>query len=108
MATVTSTPSGDSLTINGNTQVTGTISWEKPTVPDNVTISSCILTGTPNIGINKGNANITINGNTITVGTEFNINFGTDINITSVAVTAKSNNKNSRGVLYHLVIYCIL
>ena len=99
MATVTSTPSGNSLTINGATSVTGTILWEKPTVPDNVIISSCVLTGAPNISINKGNVSIKINGNTITVGTKFNINLGTDINITSVAVTAKSNNKNSRGTI---------
>ena len=51
MAKVTSTPTAGSLTVSGNKQVSGTISWSKPTVPSDATISSCVLTGTARASI---------------------------------------------------------
>ena len=45
MATITSTPTTSNLTVSGNTQVSGTISWTTPAVPSGAIISSCVLTG---------------------------------------------------------------
>lgn len=55
MANVSSNASCNpsSLTISGNTQVNGTISWSKPDVPSGATISSCVLTGDATASIYK-------------------------------------------------------
>lgn len=89
MTTITNTPTGGNLTVNGNTQVSGTISWSKPTMPNGATISPCVLTGTAKASMSKGSATITVNGTTVTSGTSFTINLGTANNTTSVITTAK-------------------
>ena len=99
MATITSTPTGDSLTVSGNTQVSGTISWSKPTVPSGATISSCVLTGKATASMSKGSATITVNGTTVSSGSNFTINLGTANNTTSVTTTAKGGNKNAAGTI---------
>lgn len=108
MATITSTPTAGSLSVSGNTQKTGTISWSKPTVPSGATISSCVLTGTATASMNKGSANITVNGTRVTSGTQFTINLGTSNNTTSVTTTAKGNNKNASGtVTFSNLVYTV-
>ena len=108
MATITSTPTGGNLTVNGNTQVSGTISWSKPTIPSGATISSCVLTGTATASMSKGSATITVNGTTVTSGTQFTINLGTVNNTTSVTTTAKGRNKNSAGtVSFSNLVYTV-
>ena len=108
MAKVTSTPTAGSLTVSGNTQVSGTISWSKPTVPSDATISSCVLTGTANASMSKGSATITVNGTTVTAGSQFTINLGTANNTTSVTTTAKGDNKNSKGtVSFSNLVYTV-
>lgn len=108
MATITSTPTGGALTVNGNTQVSGTISWSKPTIPSGATISSCVLTGTATASMSKGSATITVNGTTVTSGTQFTINLGTANNTTSVTTTAKGGNKNSKGtVSFSNLVYTV-
>ena len=108
MATITSTPTGGSLTVSGTTQVSGTISWSKPTVPSGATISSCVLTGTATASMSKGSATITVNGTTVTSGTSFTINLGTANNTTSVTTTAKGGNKNSSGtVSFSNLVYTV-
>ena len=107
MATVTSTPTAGSLTVSGNTQVNGTISWSKPTVPSGATISSCVLTGTATASM-KGSAIITVDGTTVTSGTQFTINLGTANNTTSVTTTAKGGNKNTKGtVSFSNLVYTV-
>lgn len=108
MATITSSPTGGNLTVNGNTQVNGTISWTKPTVPSGATINSCVLTGTATASMSKGSATITVNGTTVTSGTLFTINLGTANNTTSVTTTVKGGNKNSAGtVSFSNLIYTV-
>ena len=108
MATITSTPTGGNLTVNGTTQVSGTISWSKPTIPSGATISSCVLTGTATASMSKGSATITVNGTTVTSGTPFTINLGTANNTTSVTTTAKGGNKQSKGtVSFSNLVYTV-
>lgn len=108
MATITSTPTASSITVSGNTQKTGTISWTKPTVPSGATISSCVLTGTATASMSKGSATITVNGTTVTSGSQFTINLGTENNTTSVTTTAKGGNKNASGtVSFSNLVYTV-
>ena len=108
MATITSIPTAGSLTVNGNTQVSGTISWSKPTVPSDATITSCVLTGTATASISKGGATITVNGTTVESGSQFTINLGTANNTTSVTTTAKGGNKNANGtVSFSNLVYTV-
>lgn len=108
MATITSTPTAGSLSVNGTTQVSGTITWSKPTVPSEVTISSCVLTGTATASMSKGVATITVNGTTVSSESQFTINLGTSNNTTSITTTAKGNNKNARGtVSFSNLVYTV-
>ena len=100
MATVKSTPTAGSLTVSGETQVNGTISWSKPTVPSGAIISSCVLTGVATTNMSKGNATVTVNGKTVgTTGAQFSIDLGTTNSVTSVPTTAKGGNKNAAGTV---------
>lgn len=110
MATLTSTPSisPSSLSISGTTSKTATISWTRPTVPSDGTITSCILTGTATASMSKGSATITVNGTTVTSGAQFSINLGTANTTTSVEVTAKGGNKNASGtVTFSNLVYTV-
>lgn len=99
MATITITPTASSITVSGNTQKTGTISWTRPTMPANASISSCVLTGTATASMSKGSATITVNGTTVSAGANFTINLGTSNDTTSVTTTAKGGNKNASGTV---------
>lgn len=99
MATITSTPTAGSLTVSGNTQVSGTILWSKPTVPSGATITSCVLIGVATASMSKGSATITVNRKTVTSGSQFSIDLDTSNNTTSVTTTAKGGNKNSAGTV---------
>ena len=99
-ATVTSTPTTSNLTVSGNTQASGTISWTTPAVPSEAIISSCVLTGVATTNMSKGNATVTVNGTTVrTTGAQFSINLGTTNSVTSVPTTAKGDNKNAAGTV---------
>ena len=99
MATVTSTPTGGTLTVNKNKEVKGTISWSKPTVPSGATISSCILTGKATASMSKGSVTITVNGTTVTSGSNFTINLGTANDTTSVNTSIKGGNNQASGTV---------
>lgn len=99
MATITVTPTATSLSISGTTQRTGTISWTKPTLPTDATISSCILTGYVNNGLTKGNATVTVNSTTVALGDDFTINLSTANTTTSVNTTGRGGNKNATGTI---------
>ena len=108
MATITSTPTGNTLTANKNKQVTGTISWSKPTIPSGATISSCVLTGKATATMSKGSVTITVNGTTVTSGSTFTINLGTDNNTTSVTTSIKgTNNQASGSVSFSELLYTV-
>ena len=108
MATVTSTPTADNLTVSGNTQVNGTISWSKPIVPSGSTISSCVLTGVATASMSKGSATITVNGENVTSGSTFTVDLGTSNATTSVTTTAEGANKNAAGtVSFSNLVYTV-
>ena len=108
MATITSTPTASSLTVSGNTQVDGTISWTKPEVPSGVTISSCVLTGTATASMSKGNATIIVNGTSVTSGSQFSVNLGTSNNTTSIPISAKGKNNSAKGtVSFSNLVYTV-
>ena len=108
MATITSTPTGGNLTVNGNTQVSGTISWSKPTIPSGATISSCKLSFEVVTSMSKGSATVTVNGTTVNPGGMYTVDLGTSNNTTSVATTAKGENKNSKGtVSFSNLVYTV-
>ena len=108
MATITSTPTGGTLTANKNKEVKGTISWSKPTVPSGATISSCVLTGKATASMSKGSVTITVNGTTVTSGTQFTINLGTANNTTSVNTSIKgTNNQASGSVSFSELLYTV-
>ena len=108
MATVTSTPTGGTLTANKNKEVKGTISWSKPTVPSGATISSCVLTGKATASMSKGSVTITVNGTTVTSGSTFTINLGTANNTTSVDTSIKgTNNQASGSVSFSELLYTV-
>ena len=99
-ATVTSTPTTSNLTLSGNKQVSGTISWSTPAVPSGAIISSCVLTGVATTNMSKGDATVTVNGKTVgTTGAQFSIDLGTTNSVTSVPTTAKGGNKNAAGTV---------
>lgn len=99
MATITVTPTATSLSISGTTQKTGTISWTKPTLPTDATISSCILTGYVNNGLTKGNATVKVNNATVSLDSNFTVNLGTANTTTSVTTTGVGGNKNAAGTI---------
>ena len=99
MAALTTNISNVSLTISGTTQKSATISWTCPSVPSDVTITSCTLTGTATASMRKGSATITVNGTTVSSGSNFTINLGTGNTTSSVTATAKGGNKNASGTV---------
>ena len=108
MATITSTPTGGTLTANKNKEVKGTISWSKPTVPSGATISSCVLTGKATASMSKGSVTITVNGTTVTSGSTFTINLGTANDTTSVSTSIKgTNNQASGSVSFSELLYTV-
>ena len=108
MATITITPTGGTLTANKNKQVTGTISWSKPTIPSGATISSCVLTGKATATMSKGSVTITVNGTSVTSGSTFTINLGTDNSTTSVTTSIKgANNQASGSVSFSELLYTV-
>ena len=108
MATITSTPTGGTLTVNKSKEVKGTISWSKPTVPSGATISSCVLTGKATATMSKGSVTITVNGTSVTSGSTFTINLGTDNSATSVTTSIKgANNQASGSVSFSELLYTV-
>ena len=99
MATITATPTATSLSISGNTQKTGTISWTKPTLSADATITSCVLTGKVNISMSKGSATVQVNGTRVSSGENFTIELGTSNTTTSVTTTGVGGNKNASGTI---------
>ena len=109
MATVTSTPTADSLSVSGTTSKSGTISWTAPTVPSGATITSCVLTGTATASMTLGSATITVNGSSVTSGQTFTVDLGTANTTTSVATTAKGASFLSFGtVTFSDLVYTVV
>ncbi len=106
MAALTTNMSNVNISVSGSTTQTAAISWTKPTIPSGATISSCVLTGNASSFTtgNKG-ATLTINGTSVSGGSSFSINLGTNINTTSVTASFKGSHKqtNTSVTLSNLV-----
>ena len=109
MATIISTPTASSLTVNGNTQVSGTISWSSPSLPSGAVISSCVLSGTAS-SFKTGNkgATLTINGTSVSSGSSFSINLGTSNTTTSVSASFNGGHKQTNtSVSFSNLVYTV-
>lgn len=95
--TITINVSDYTLNINGNSNVSGTISWSSPSLPSGYTIQSQTFSGTMDYGGSGKLNSATINGSSASEGS-FNISLGTSLK-TSVAVTGRGQNKNATGPL---------
>ena len=106
MATITSTPSNITLSMNKNsTSGSTTISWTALTVPSGSTITSCILTGTatPSATVTK----ITINNTSIsTSGGPFSVDLGTSIS-SSVSVSATKERGTATDISFTNMTYTV-
>lgn len=108
MATITVNISSFNLSVSGNTQVNGNITWSAPTVPADATIVSCTLTGRATASMSKGSTTTKVNNSTVSSGSSFTIDLGTDISVTSVAVNTKGGNKNASGtVTFDNLVYTV-
>ena len=108
MATITVNISSFSLSVSGNTQVNGNITWSAPTVPADATIVSCTLTGKATASMSKGSTTTKVNNSTVSSGSSFTVNLGTDISITSVTISTKGGNKNANGtVAFDNLVYTV-
>lgn len=90
-----------SYTKNGN------ITWTKPTLTSDAIVISITLTGSINSSGGKV-TEITINDSTVTDSTTFNIDLGTDINITSVPVFARKSGLTATNVNFVDMTYTVV
>lgn len=90
-----------SYTKNGN------ITWTKPTLTSDAIVVSITLTGSINSSGGKV-TEITINDSTVTGSTTFNIDLGTDINITSVPVFARKSGLTATNVNFVDMTYTVV
>lgn len=97
-STVTIDGSFSSLSISGDTQVSGSMSWTIPMLPDGAEIISTYLEATCSLVMRKGKANFTINKETYYNSTTLSLDLGDSL-ISSMNVVAKGGNKNANGTL---------
>lgn len=108
MAIITTNISNVSLTISGNSTVSGTISWTLPTIPADSTVTARTLTGTATASMSKGSATITVNGNSVSSGRNFTVDLGASSTATSVPITVRGGNKNAAGtVTFSNLVYTV-
>lgn len=108
MAQITLNPADVTLSISRFTYTkNGNITWTKPTLTSDSIVISITLTGS----INSSGGNVTeiqINNSTVTGSTTFNIDLGTDINITSVPVFARKSGLTATNVNFVDMTYTVV
>lgn len=108
MAEITLNPADVSLSISRFTYTTnGNITWTKPTLTSDAIVTSITLTGT----INSSGGTVTeikINNSTVTGSTTFNIDLGTDIDITSVPVFARKSGLTATKINFVDMTYTVV
>lgn len=90
-----------SYTKNGN------ITWTKPTLTSDAIVTSITLTGSINSSGGKV-TEIQINNSTVTGSTTFNIDLGTNIDITSVPVFARKSGLTATNVNFVDMTYTVV
>lgn len=109
MAEIKLNPDNVTLSISRYTYTkNGNITWTKPTLTSDAIVTSITLTGSINSSGGKV-TEIQINNSTVTGSTTFNIDLGTDINITSVPVFARKSGLTATNVdfvdMTYIVVY---
>ena len=108
MAQITLNPADVTLSISVfNYTKNGNITWTKPTLTSDAIVTSITLTGSINSSGGKV-TEIQINNSTVTGGTTFNIDLGTDINITSVPVFARKSGLTATNVNFVDMTYTVV
>lgn len=108
MAEITLNPADVNLSISRYTYTTnGNITWTKPTLTSDSIIISITLTGSINSSGGKV-TEIQINNSTVTGSTTFNIDLGTDINITSVPVFARKSGLTATKINFVDMTYTVV
>lgn len=107
MAEISINPANVSLSISRfSSSKTGNITWTKPTIPSGATITSITLTGF----INSSGETVTeikIN-NSVLTGTMFNVDLGTNIDTTSVPISAKKRGYTATTVSFEDMTYTVV
>lgn len=108
MAEITLNPADVNLSISRYTYTTnGNITWTKPTLTSDSIIISITLTGSINSSGGKV-TEIQINNSTVTGNTTFNIDLGTDIDITSVPVFARKSGLTATKINFVDMTYTVV
>ena len=108
MAEITLNPADVNLSISRDSYTTnGNITWTKPTLTSDAIVTSITLTGSINSSGGKV-TEIQINNSTVTGSTTFNIDLGTDINITSVPVFARKSGLTATHINFVDMTYTVV
>lgn len=108
MAEITLNPANVTLSISRYTYTTnGNITWTKPTLTSDAIVTSITLTGSINSSGGKV-TEIQINNSAVTGSTTFNIDLGTDIDITSVPVFARKSGLTATKVNFVDMTYTVV
>lgn len=107
MAEITINPANVTLSISRfSSSKTGNITWTKPTIPSGATITSINLTGF----INSSGGTVTeikVN-NSVLTSTMFNVDLGTNIDTTSVPISAKKSGYTATTVSFEDMTYTVV
>lgn len=108
MAEIKLNPDNVTLSISRYTYTkNGNITWNKPTLTSDAIVTSITLTGSINSSGGKV-TEITINDSTVTGSTTFNIDLGTNIDITSVPVFARKSGLTATNVNFVDMTYTVV
>lgn len=108
MAEIKLNPDNVTLSISRYTYTkNGNITWTKPTLTSDAIVTSITLTGSINSSGGKV-TEIQINNSTVTDSTTFNIDLGTDINITSVPIFARKSGLTATNVNFVDMTYTVV
>lgn len=108
MAQITLNPADVNLSISRYTYTTnGNITWTKPTLTSDAIVTSITLTGSINSSGGKV-TEIQINNSTVTGSTTFNIDLGTNIDITSVPVFARKSGLTATNINFVDMTYTVV
>lgn len=108
MAQITLNPDDVTLSISRfNYTKNGNITWTKPTLTSDAIVTSITLTGSINSSGGKV-TEIQINNSTVTGSTTFNIDLGTNIDITSVPVFARKSGLTATNVNFVDMTYTVV
>lgn len=96
--TVSVNGSMPSISIQGASSKSGSISWTLPTLPDNAVVLSTTLTADMSLSMTLSTATYTVNGTSYRSSQSLSLDLGTEL-INNISVTAKGSKFYSYGTL---------